>query len=523
MVNDIENTTWREEFERLLKSILPEMPGGIAMMKDGAIFVDEIAKMAYQMAKQYVKNNPDANLEIVFANIFKYLIDETVIHELGHLGGMDEDQTKQAAHELAKTAFANWMVWSIIECPKLKKDILWVDCLKCTDDEKDESCPLWAIRHYFYPRQPEAHVFHISELVSPRYAYYNRTQGYREGWEKPFDFFIGTGVHNYLQSMYPAQECELPCSWDLGDVKIIGRADRVDFKTGILYEFKTYATIAFVLQRNAPEPDHVFQVQSYVELLKHSHPWIKVNAVKIILIAKTKDTYKVGFDERYKEFTLKPDPPKDLVDRARALDVALETRIPPDYHCTEWHCKTCPYAKKCKEDGFVPQKTPLKHVKIVEGEETEDTFEDVIRDKFNCYVFNTQRGRKGAAGLKRKDDFILLPDFFIITPKDIPIWCEVKRKFPTPSGEYGFKETEIEHAGHLRKLTKDPILFVVYDTTDSTFYYQTIDYFIKHKPAPVMSRILAHRENKEWPMTLPFYYYSKSVFLPLEECDLFRK
>jgi hypothetical protein len=94
---DIENTTWREEFERLLKSILPESPGGIAMTRDGAIFVDEIAKMAYQIAKQYKKNSPDAELELVFANIFKYLIDETVIHELGHtLGGLTEEETKEA-------------------------------------------------------------------------------------------------------------------------------------------------------------------------------------------------------------------------------------------------------------------------------------------------------------------------------------------------------------------------------------------------------------------------------------------
>ena len=83
MVNDkgdIENTTWREEFERLLRSILPESPGGIAMTRDGAIFVDEIAKAAYKVARSFQKQH--GKLEAIYTNIFKYLVEETTAHEL---------------------------------------------------------------------------------------------------------------------------------------------------------------------------------------------------------------------------------------------------------------------------------------------------------------------------------------------------------------------------------------------------------------------------------------------------------
>ena len=366
--HEISLTLWRDEFENLIRSILPPAPGGSALAGKGVLFVDEVAKMAYRISRKLFEQQTGKKiaasltkrerkrLDQIFANVYMYLIDETTIHELGHLRGLSQKQTIAASRKLMRKMLAEWMVWNLIPCPKRNNEpITWTECLKCTDDEKHESCPLWAIRQDFYPREREAHVFHISELTEPRFAYYNRTEGFTDWWDSSLDFFIGHGVHSYIQSKYPAQERELFCWWNLGDVKIIGYVDRVDIKTGTLYEYKTYATLKFLLERNEPEPAHVYQAQGYVELLKHSHPWIKITKVKVICIAKAKEPPQFRRGEppsRYKEFTLDPNPPADLADRARALDAALEKRKPPNFRCPEWRCRNCPYAQKCKEDGF---------------------------------------------------------------------------------------------------------------------------------------------------------------------------
>jgi len=354
---DIDHALWREELERLIKSVVPLSPGGVALSGKGALFVDEIAKAAYMMARK-LQQQHGGRIEPLFAHIFKHLIEDTTIHELGHLAGLSEPQTKEATRTLLRKKLmkvVDWMVWSLIPCPKKNRELItWTECLKCTDDEKDESCPLWSIRQDLAPRQTQAHTFHVTELTNPRKAYYERTEGHAEGWdEKAIDFFVGRAVHNYIQTKYAAQERELFCWWDLGDIRIIGSADRVDIQHGILFEYKTYATLAFLLERNKPEDDHVYQAQSYIELLKHSHPWIKVKKIKIVYIAKAKEPSVFGREQpaRYKEFVLEPKPPEDLVERARMLDAALEKRKPPKMKCADWMCKLCGYAAKCKEAG----------------------------------------------------------------------------------------------------------------------------------------------------------------------------
>jgi hypothetical protein len=100
---DIEHVLWREELDRIIKAAFPFPLGGMALNNKGILFVDEIAKMAYRSAKQYKKNSPDVELELVFANIFKYLIDETVIHELGHaLDDLTEEQARAVTRKLQR-------------------------------------------------------------------------------------------------------------------------------------------------------------------------------------------------------------------------------------------------------------------------------------------------------------------------------------------------------------------------------------------------------------------------------------
>jgi len=374
-MSDFETTTWRDELENLIRNALGTVaPGGVMIRGKGAVFVDVISRVAYQVALKYNEQH-GGDLAEQFANIFTYLLNETNIHELVHkFERRPKDRDKKEwernvnriasklAREMTK---ADWMVWNLIPCPKKKADITFDECLKCSDAQKAPECPLWAIRQVLRPRPLEAHTYHVTELFNTRYAYYARTRSHGEFWDgSALDFWFGKAAHVYIQESFPQASREVFVWWNLGDVKIIGSIDAFDPVHQTLYEFKTYSTVKFQLQRNEPEPEHVFQVQTYVKLAEMSQPWLVPKEIKIIYMAKAKLPRPIitekgkriipipETEQRYLEFTLKPDPPKDLEARARELDLALTKRKPPNRPCTEWKCKGCHYREQCEKDGW---------------------------------------------------------------------------------------------------------------------------------------------------------------------------
>lgn len=361
-MGDIDQTTWKDLLEELIKEALPRMPGGITIRGKSALFIDNIAKVAYKVAQKYNEMH-GGDLERQFANILRYMIDEIATHEFVHTAlekpaqvpkKIWEAYIQRAASKLAREMTrVDWMVWSRIPCPKRNgQEVTFSECLNCSDEEKAAECPLWSIRKTFMPRMTDDHIYHASELPYPRFSYYNRTLGHSAFWDEySFDLWFGSAGHEYIQKGFPKAQCEIFVYWDLGDIKIVGSIDAYDPIHRILFEFKTIKSLYFVLKRDQPEEDHLLQAQIYVKLAEMSQPWIRPEKIKIIYVAKIRlDSARA--EQRYKEFTLKPDPPQDLAESARSLDRAFVTGTPPKSKCPAWKCKECKYHKKCEEDGW---------------------------------------------------------------------------------------------------------------------------------------------------------------------------
>jgi hypothetical protein len=276
---------------------------------------------------------------------------------------LKENEAVNAVNTLLNWRSLEW-VWNRIPCPKTGREISFEECLGCMDSVKHEDCPLWVIRKSLAPRAVEPHVYHVTELTNPRKAYYSRLHSVCSDWSgSALDYVFGKAMHSFIQQGLPAEQREIFVWWNLGDVKIVGSIDAYDYVHRVLYEFKTYATIKFILERNQPEPEHVYQAQAYVKLAQMSNPSINPEKIKIVYLAKArlpkvtiiegrKRITRDEAEQRYKEFTLDPDPPEDLADRARMLDEALEKRKPPKMRCSEWMCRECEYRKHCEEDGW---------------------------------------------------------------------------------------------------------------------------------------------------------------------------
>ncbi|MEM3646601.1 MAG: PD-(D/E)XK nuclease family protein [Thermofilum sp.] len=358
---NVKHTTWRDELEQLLCSLIAKHPGGVMSKSgSGAVFVDEVARVAKLVLDKLPVSREERERALI--NVIITLLNDLTIHELLHAEGLAEKEAIKAVNALLKWRVLEW-VWNRIPCPKQGKEISFDECLQCLDYEKHEDCPLWIIRKTLEPRSLEAHTYHVTELTNPRKAYYSRLHSHVQGWaDSALDYWFGKAAHAFIQQSFPASQREIFVWWNLGDVKIVGSIDAYDHIHRVLYEFKTYATIKFLLQRNAPEPEHVYQAQSYVKLAEMSIPSIRPEVIKIVYLAKSRlprimrngrrTIMEENVEQRYKEFTLKPEPPEDLEKRARMLDEALEKRRPPTMKCSEWMCKECEYRKYCQEDGW---------------------------------------------------------------------------------------------------------------------------------------------------------------------------
>lgn len=280
------------------------------------------------------------------------------------------------------------MGWTNIPCPKIGGvDVSWDTCLRCEDADKAPECPAWVIRHDLAPRPVTPGSYHVTELYDLRRSFFERTHDYSASWDEyALDFWIGKAAHAYLEQSYLRKwHDELPegskgierewreryYSWNLGDdIRVVGSPDLLDLLhiPRVLHEFKTYGTIKFLLKRNEPEPEHVFQAQTYVKLIEELRPFDRPDIVRITYLAKAKlprpiftgkgmiipnGNGKDGKPERrYLEFNLAAEATKDVPERARGLDAALRDNVVPNGHCAEWKCDGCHHAKECASRGW---------------------------------------------------------------------------------------------------------------------------------------------------------------------------
>jgi len=281
---------------------------------------------------------------------------EDTIHEILHREGLDELDATTATDVLlrdirlkdtlgAKIKKAlKWKTWELIKCPKTGKNIGWEECLRCPDDEKHSTCPDWAIRSRSAPRRHEFGVYHVTELVAPRQAYFNRKYAVAKAWtDSPawMRFFMGKAFHRFYQEAYRRDEIEIKVEHDYGDFKVTGSADVVS--GGLLRELKTHGDLGKVGARG-PNLEHVWQAQAYYSLLKATQPWLarEVKKIRVLYAGLTRaDTWR-DFDVEPKDIS------DDIYARARALHEALKANEPPaQFPCPNWMCKYCDYASQC--------------------------------------------------------------------------------------------------------------------------------------------------------------------------------
>lgn len=262
--------------------------------------------------------------------------------------------------ELSQPIFS--FIWKNVYCPKNDNVVSWETCLDCSDIEKHPTCPISALREYMkpWPRYTR-NVYHVTELRAPRQAFFNRTIEHVMDFQTNqgfLDMYVGTAVHSALQQSYPKRMREyrvgLPVQLKNAGFAITGRIDVLDHVNGLLIDFKVYLSLKWVLGRNAPEDSHIWQIQSYYEMLKQTEPEAaaKVKQILILYISKTK------YSERWKEFYLDPVGNPQLVPNGEILHEAMATETPPTKLCpgvkvprrNKFPCSYCAGYLECSKD-----------------------------------------------------------------------------------------------------------------------------------------------------------------------------
>lgn len=301
--------------------------------------------------------------------ILAALINDAIIHEDCHAEGFNERQTRAAVKTLGN--LLKPMVWKLIKCQKTGGNISWDECLRCSEAEKHDDCPILPIREFARERDYKENVYHVTELTHPRRSFFNRTIGYAKGWtdDSYVAFLIGRATHRAIQSSFSKRELEIRVARDFGGFMVVGSADIIS--EGTLYELKTYASLATLIKRGRPEPDHVWQALAYYSLLRASQPWLArtIKTIKIIYLGKTGRGAK-----QYKEFKFKPkDISDEILSRTTALHEALKSGTPPAEKCPAWLCNYCEYTESCggikrgfRKNGGTFKKFLIQHKRGVE-------------------------------------------------------------------------------------------------------------------------------------------------------------
>jgi hypothetical protein len=133
--------------------------------------------------------------------------------------------------------------------------------------------------------------------------------------------------------------------------------------------------------------------------------------------------------------------------------------------------------------------------------------------KYGCFTYRFQKGYPKAAVLKRLDEYVLLPDVWVIPKDKPPFFAEVKAKYPSRYNAYGLEKYRVESLIKISDLTLIPVLYVIYDTRDEDWYWQDFKTLLKHPYKEFWSKTYVSGEVKR----LPTCYFQKHWFTKTEE------
>lgn len=328
-------------------------------MPDMEIYVDEVARAVAFSLREKGFIDADENVqEEMFKEVMVDAFSEVLVHELCHYMGI---HSEKAVDEAVKAIFdSDTMGWHLIACPKHHEPVSWPTCLKCTDFEKHESCPLQKVRQASIPRLYTPKLYHVTELQKIRYAFYERWNKTISSWDDWWSMFWGTAMGHYIESLYPEgyQEFEFNVSAadlakfykvepsEIDDFVVTGHADIVDKDIGLVIELKTSWSLKYV--KDGPNPNHRWQIQAYYTLGLIEFPEIfeKLKAIKIVYYGRQ---WRGATLPPTVEHTV-PMQTVDLLTPARMMRESEESGIPPSLRCPEWLCRYCKSKDLCNQN-----------------------------------------------------------------------------------------------------------------------------------------------------------------------------
>lgn len=320
------------------------------LLPDIEIYLDVIMRELYK----YLREN-DEYSENMYRHWLTTFLTEMVVHELIHYDSNTSNEylvsnaVRAILSEKPEDAF---MVWGFIPCPRLHRDVTWAECLSCEDDIKESVCPLLKIRQDAFPRTDRPNEYHVSELQFLRQSYYGRRLPYSKSWNDYWSWFFGKAVGYYVASLFGTKQGEVSLRLEYDDIDEndlvfnTGHVDVLDDRIGILYEFKCYKTLTYIVADGKPDKRHEWQARAYYTMAKKSRPDLLRNLKKVMVVYFGR-TGKL----QYKEFEV-PMEEVDLWTPTSILHHSLKNAKPPKQLCdAPWLCKSyCDYRGICKKE-----------------------------------------------------------------------------------------------------------------------------------------------------------------------------
>ena len=136
--------------------------------------------------------------------------------------------------------------------------------------------------------------------------------------------------------------------------------------------------------------------------------------------------------------------------------------------------------------------------------------------KHDCYTYRFQENISRAAVFMKEYSHIVMPDVWVIPKHGNQFLAEVKGKYPTQHNDYGLEKYRIDSFGCITEMTNLPVMYVIFDTKDKTWYWANMVNLIKYlneNPDKIFwSPTYVGGEVKR----LPTGYFPKSLFYKLE-------
>lgn len=159
---------------------------------------------------------------------------------------------------------------------------------------------------------------------------------------------------------------------------------------------------------------------------------------------------------------------------------------------------------------------PVKKEKLEEdrkrGKQTELEFCKLMQ-KHGCFTYRFQKGYPKAAVFERNNEYIILPDVWIVLETSTSFFAEVKGKYPSKYGAYGLEKYRVESLNKISGLTGFDVLYAIYDTRDKVWYWSSLKNLTKQPYKEFWSKTYVAGEVKR----LPTCYFQKAWFIEIEK------